>query len=101
LYAELAIAAPATAPTPKPIAAALRPFRASLGVAAASASAPVKAAAAVYLMNLFILLSFFRVDPEISEENPGTRGLVPEALVSCSNKMSPVVHNNVEEQGKK
>jgi len=51
-------------------------------------------------MNLFILLSFFRVGSEISEENPGTRGLVPEAFVSCSNKTSPAVHDNVEEQGK-
>jgi hypothetical protein len=54
----------------------------------------------VYLMNLFIFLSFFRVGSDTSEENPGTRGLVPEAFVSCSNEMSPAVHNNVEEQGK-
>jgi hypothetical protein len=51
----------------------LRPFRASPGVAAASASAPVSATAAVHLIIVFILMSF-RVGFDVSEENTGTPG---------------------------
>ena len=60
--------APISAPATKPIpAAAFRPWRASLGVAAATASAPVKATAAAYFKIVLIVPPFAR--------RPGIPGL--------------------------
>jgi hypothetical protein len=73
-------------------AAALRPLRASLGVAAASASAPVNTAAAAYLTILFMWLPFrarFRAIP--GQPTSAQRGSWEQR--SCNHDRRKIIHD--------